>query len=60
MMETYKVVVGTSIMVTNDTFIVRASSVSDAERKVNKEIKGAYNSAVRVVKVEELSGTFLE
>lgn len=62
-MNTYQVKIGRSAQTPFDTLIVRATSVSNAEKKVNqkrKELMRDGDKPLRVLSVVELIGDFVD
>lgn len=59
-MNIYKVTIGSSAGVIHDVFFVRAKTCAQAEKKVLGKIGDEYADDSHVVKVEEMSGEFIE
>jgi hypothetical protein len=60
-MNTYRVEVGQSVGVVGDVLIVRAKNCAEAEKKAQAEANAnKIFTKLRVIKIEELRGTFIE
>jgi hypothetical protein len=59
-MNTYRVELGSSTNIIHDVFIVRAKDCAQAEKMVLKQAGDDYSDDAHVVKIEELSGEFIE
>ena len=59
-MNTYKVYVGISINIVDNIYVVRAIDIVHADKLVYSYIADDFDENVRVVKIEELEGEFIE